>query len=160
MTPGDRAAQRPLSLGQVTGAPAEIDRPLESIEDRRRAEGPDAGGGQLDRQRQPGETDRDPADRRSRVVGEHEVRTVRKGTILEERDARIHAQGRDRIATFAADPHQLPARDQKVHVRSGSHQARDDVRGIREQLLQVVDDQEHRSLAEMPAQDLRDRQLG
>ena len=81
------AAQRPLPLGQVARPAGEVEAPAEPLEDRRRAHEPDPGGGELDRQRQAVEALADRPDRGQRVLVEDEVRAMRPGAVLEQRDA-------------------------------------------------------------------------
>ena len=87
VAPGDGAAQRPLALGLVARPAREVEAPAEPLEDRRRAHDPDAGRGELDRQREAVEALADRPDRGQRVLAEDEVGAVRTGAIDEQGDA-------------------------------------------------------------------------
>ena len=65
--------------------------------------------------------------------------------VVEERDARRDVERRDRIAALAGDPQQLPARDEDPQVRRGPDEPARPVGAGRQELLEVVEDEEHRS---------------
>ena len=148
MAPGDRPAQRSLALRQVAGAAAEVEAPAEAFEDHRRAEDPDPGRCQLDRQGQSAEPIRDLADRGEGVVTEHEVRPMDPRPVDEQAHAGRDVQRRHGVPALPADPQQLPARRQYPQVRRVSNDPGDDLRALGQELLQVVQDEQRRSFAE------------
>src|SRR6185436_6012148 len=122
-------AQRPLSLGQISRPGGEIQGPAEPIEDLRRAQGADAGGGELDREREAAETLADRPDRGGSLIAEDQAGPVGPGPFLEELDARGGVQWRNRVALLAADPQQLAARGEHAQVRRGPDERRDGLGG-------------------------------
>jgi hypothetical protein len=160
VAPGDRAAERPLALRQVPCAAREIEAPAQTVEDLAETERADAGGGELDRERQPAEPLADRPDRREPFVGQDEVGPVRPGALHEQRHASRRVQRRDGMAAFAGDTQELPARDEHVQLRGRPHEGRDGLRAGREELLQVVEHEERCSIVQVRAQDVSDRLLG
>ena len=74
--------------GRSRAPPAEVEAAAEPLEDRRRAQEPDPGGGELDREREAAEALADRPDRgRARRRSSDEVRAMRAGAIHEQGDA-------------------------------------------------------------------------
>ena len=112
----------------------------EPLEDERRTQRADPSRGQLDRQRQATEPLADGADGGRGLVAQDEVGALGSRPVLEERDARGHVEWWHAMAQLARHPEQLAARHQEPEARGAAQQARHDVGGGRQQLFQVVED--------------------
>ena len=147
VAPGDRAAQRPLPLRHVARARRRgrgCDRAA-----RGSAPGSAAGSGpprarwpaagRRAARRSPGSR---PASRR-RATGPGRCARARS---IEEGDAGIDVERRDRVAALAGDPQQLAAGDEQPQRRAPPGRAPATMSAPRrEQLLEVVEDEQHRS---------------
>ena len=140
VAPGDRPAQRALSLGQVARAAGEVEAPAEPLEDRRRAHDPDAGRRELEREREPVEAFADRPDRRPsrprrrRGPGGASGRDPRTG-----RCPPSTSSGGIGCPRSPGDPQQLPARHEQAQVRCSADEPGHDVGAGRQELLEVVE---------------------
>ena len=168
VAPCDGATQGLLTGGEVAGPPGEQGKLVtESVQDGLRAQDPDPGGGQLDGQRQAVKLDADLGDRRCVLIvhGEFgsdghgsldkEGHRLELGELLQVRKMpRIRqAERRDGILPFAVHPERTPARGEDRQVRGARQQVSDLRRGDGD-LLEVVEHQEERAVAEVLGQPL------
>ena len=160
VAPGDRAPQGPLPLRRIAGARRQVEAVTELLEDLGGLHEADASRRELDGQRQAAEPLADRPDGRPGVVAQLQVGPVQVGKAFEEGDAGIDVERRHRIAALPADPQQLAAGDDGRQRRRRADESGDDVRGGREQLLEVVEDEQQDPIAEVQAEDLADRRLG
>ena len=72
----------------------------------------------------------------------------------------VDVERRDRVPAFTGDAQQLPARDEEAHVRGPAREAGHDVRAGRQELFQVVEHEERRSIAEVGVEGIADGSLG
>ena len=169
--PLHRGPQGALPLGQVHRAgPERIQRGRQPVQQRGRVQQPGAGGGQLDRQRQALQPPADLRHRRRVALGEgkagphragpvHEQRHRRRGRHLRDRGgARIgrQRQRRHRVLPLGAQPQHRAAGGQDRHPRAAGQQLAQ-VGGDLDHLLQVVQDQQPRAVAERLGQRLQRR---
>jgi hypothetical protein len=85
VAPADGVAQRPLPRRQVAGTTGQYPQPVsQALQEDGGREELDAGGGQLDRERQPVEPPADLGDRRRRLVGDGEVVPGLPGAVDEQ----------------------------------------------------------------------------
>ena len=71
-----------------------------------------------------------------------------------------HVERRDRVPAFTADAQQLTARHEQAHVRRPAREAGHDVGAGRQELFQVVEHEERRSIAEVGVEGIADGSLG
>ncbi len=137
--PLDRRSQRPLALGEIArSAGQQRQAMLEPFEDLRRGEGLDAGGRELERQREVVEATADLGD--SLVGLEVGLHGSRPGK--EEADPFLVNERRHRVLLLTGYMQRLPARDEEVEVRAGGKQLRN-VGCCLHDLLEVVEEAEH-----------------
>ena len=136
VAPGDRRPERPLPLGSVA-APAGQDgqRALEPGEQLVGWQEARPGRGQFDGQWEAVETAADLADGRLRFCGE--------GPLAEQLDGVGSRQGQDRVLALAVDPERSARRQQQPQVRTGRDEHGERPGRSRQQLLQVVEQQQH-----------------
>ena len=154
--PVDRRPERLLPFGGVdTAADEQVEAIRQPFPDGRRAEEIGAGGGQLDRERQPIERLADRGDVRGGAVVDVEVRVDGEGTSEEQLHRRMRGdlggaggldgwecEGRYRPRQLPRQPERTPARRQDPHVRRGSqHRRRQLTRGDQHVLARVQDQQ-------------------
>ena len=152
--PVDRGTQRRVTLNRTTGATGQkAETLIQTLGDLRRAEHPDSGRGQFDRQRDPVEADHDLHHRGRVLLGELEV-TAHRGGALHEQPARLAAHDHDRIGArrdrerrhpdhvLTRDAQRLTARRQDRYRRTSARELDDQRRRRREEMLAVVDDEE------------------
>ena len=84
---------------------------------------------------------------------------MRTGAIDEQGDAGAHVERRDRVPAFPGDAQQLPARHQQAHVRCPAREPGDDVGAGRQELFEVVEHEERRSIAEVRVERIADGSL-
>ena len=89
-----------------------------------------------------------------------EVRPLRSRAVDEQRDRALAVEGRDGVPPFAGDAQELAAGHQRPQARSRPNQSSHDPGRRREQLFQVVEDEEHRPIAQVGAQRLACRPVG
>ena len=70
-----------------------------------------------------------------------------------------HVERRDRVPAFPADAQQLPARHEQAHVRRAAREAGHDVGAGRQELFEVVEHEERRSIAEVGVERIADGSL-
>ena len=97
----------------VAAALEEVESLAEPVEDLRGREDARAGGGELERERQVVEA---PAELGDRLV------RLEARALAEELDSLRLGERRHRVLDLAADPQQLPARDQELQVGAGLEQ--------------------------------------
>ena len=171
VAPGDRAAQRPLALGQVArGRGQQLQAMLQALQDRVRGEDLDACGRQLDRERQALERGADPGDGGRVLVRDAEVRPDGERPRDEEPDRLVLAErgrvpgpdlrrqprrlergevarvrgGREprhRVLLLAGDVQGAPARRHDREAGAGAQELRHE-RGRRDHVLEVVEDEQ------------------
>ncbi len=189
VAPGDRSAQRLLTLGQVAcPGRQDVQLVIEPDEDRVGAEQLDPGGGQLDRERHAVEPCADRGDGRRVLVGDAETRADRDGTLDEQADRGVLAergqvdgprsatevhplqagllarvgrrrQARDLVLLLARDVQHGAAGDDRLDLGCRPQQVGDD-RGGRDDLFEVVEDQQQTLVPEPVGQRLVDRSRG
>ena len=113
---------------------------------------PDARGRELDRQRQAAEPLADRPDRGARCRRPGQVGPVQVGEALEQGDAGVDVERRHRIAALPADPQQLAAGDDGRSATARRGRVGRRVRGGRQQLLEVVEDEQQDPIAKVGAQ--------
>ena len=146
--PLDRRPQRPLALGCVAGAAGQKRQaPLEPVADLRRREGLHACRRKLERERQVVQA---PADLRDRTVG-LEVRLDRLCPREEEVDALLGGERGHRVLLLTCDMKGLAAGHEQVEPRAGAEQTGDVGRRFG-QVLEVVEEQQHRVVPDVLAQ--------
>ena len=186
VAPGDRAAERLLARGQVARAGGQdVELVVEPGQDRVGRQDLDPRGGQLDRQRHAVQPGADGGDRRGVLVGHREARADRDGAFDEQPDGRVLAerdrvddprlaaeveplepahlarvrrrrQARDRVFLLARDVEDGAARDDGLDVRRGPQEVGHD-RGRRDDLLEVVEDEQQALVAQPVGERLGDR---
>ena len=145
VAPVDGCAEGALAFGQISGAAGQKRQALlEPLEDLPGRECLHARGGQLEREGQLVEA---ATDLRDGLVGP-EVGLDRPCSGQEEADALLVDEGRHRVLLLAPDVQRPPARHEHVEVGTGGEQA-GDVGGRRDDLLEVVEEQEHRSIGDV-----------
>ena len=70
-----------------------------------------------------------------------------------------HVERRDRVPAFTGDAQQLPARHQQAHVRCTARETGHDVGAGRQELFEVVEHEERRSIAEVGVERIADGSL-
>ncbi len=132
MAPLDRGSQRALAGGRITRAAGqEVEAAAEPLEDRRGRERAGAGGGELDRERQPVEPAADLGD--CGVVGVGDA-----GAAHKQLDRGLRRQRRQRHLALLGQPQRGLARDQHGHSRRPAQEVADRGRGV-DELLEVVE---------------------
>ena len=94
---------------------------------------------------QPAEPLRDRPHRRHPVRVEDEVRARRPRAVEEQRHAGLGPERRHPVLVLARDPQHLAARRQHPQLGRAPDQVRDALRDGRQQLLEVVEDEQRRS---------------
>ncbi len=89
-----------------------------------------------------------------------EVRPLRSRAVDEQGDGPFAVEGRDGVPAFAGDPQEFAAGHQRPQAGSRPDQTSHDPGRRREQLFEVVQDEEHRPLAQVGAQGLARRPVG
>ena len=145
VAPLDRGPQRPLALREVDRSLHLQREPLvEGGEDLRRREHDEAGGDELDRQRQPVEAPADLAYGGERVLAEHDA--AGRGELGEELGGVVDRERVERKDVLARKPQRDTARDEELHVGSSVEDLRH-VPGRGGEMLEVVEhDERARSL--------------
>ena len=172
VAPFDRRPEGLLALGHVAGRAAEeLEAAAEPVAQRLRREQAEAGGRELDRERQAVEPAADLGDRRGVVVGHVEVGAHGAGAVDEQLDRldrlqlgrgdpvpdrRRQAERRHGIDVLDADVERLAAGDQQLHLRAlveqlGRHP------GGRRHLLEVVEHEQDLPLAQAVGELVPDR---
>ena len=132
---------------------------VEVVEDLRGAEGAHPRGGQLDGERHPVEPARDLGDRHEIAVVQLDPWVGGDGPFREQPcgggGRAVRVQWRYRLALLAFDAERLPAGCEHPQRGRGVEQSLDEGRGRLEQVLAVVDDQQHVA----PGQVVRDAHL-
>ena len=132
---------------------------VEVVEDLRGAEGAHPRRGQLDRERHPVEPARDLGDRHEITVVQLDPGVGGDGPFREQPcgggGRAVGVQWRNRFALLAFDAERLPAGREHPQRGRGVEQSLDQRRGRLEQVLAVVDDQQHVA----PGQVVRDAHL-
>ena len=158
VAPGDRATQRPLALGQVARAAGEeVEARRQPLEDRppartsgsapRRARW--RAGGPRDGRRWPGP----PPGRRRRA----RRRAGRGGRGRGRAGRRRRVERRDPVLVLTGDPQALATGDHDPQTRRRAQELGDVGRGVRQQLLEVVEDEQRDERLEVRPERLRDR---
>ena len=161
VAPGDRAPQRPLPFGQVARpAGQQVDRVLQPLEDPGRREDLHARRGELDRERQALETRGDRADRIGLVSGGLEVGSNEAGPVDEQRLGLQAAERRHRVLLLAGDPERLARRGQDPDPGRRADEGGDRPGGRRQELLQVVEDEQQAAAGEVRLYELGGRPVG
>lgn len=159
--PVGNAAPRPRR--ELEAVPRAFEHLVEAV-------GPHLGRGELEGQREPVEGQADLGDRAGVGHGDPEVREGRANAGDEQRDARHrgqlrhrrqparigHGQREDRQQLLARHREGRPAGGDHAHPRAAGQQP-GDVVGRVEQVLDVVQHQQHAPLAQVPAQGDRQR---
>ena len=174
VAPVDRLAQRLLASRQVARSAAEEgESAAQPAEDRLGAEEARLRRRELDRQRQPVETNDDLGDRRDIGRGDREVRSDGHRPLEEQGDPlvlreRLHRRQVRRVGdperwngmlVLAMHVEHGPARHEDAQARSSRQQVDDDRRRV-EDLLEVVEDEEDVAVAEIAPERLDHRPVG
>ena len=145
--PVDRRPQRGLprrQVGEATGRGEEAEPVAEAGEEIGRAQQPDPGGGQLDRQRQPVQMPAYLGNDRAVLFGQREAMTGRRGALDEQLDRVVlRLQRFDRPDPLTVDAEGLTTRRQDVHRLGRMQQLGADRGDVGEKVLTVVDHQQH-----------------
>lgn len=157
VAPRDGIAQRPLPVGQVAGPAGQKLKPaLEAGDHRFRLKQLDAGGGELDRERQAVQTSADLPHRAGVLGAQTEIRPRRLRALHEERNRREHAQGiavdgvaaqmgnrerHHRELVLAGEAQHRPARDQHLQRGAGLQQIADEGGRVEHVLESIQDEQ-------------------
>ena len=162
VAPGDPGAHGPQPFRDVLRAVGEQgEAAAEPGQQRLRRQHGHPGGRQLDRQRQAVQAPADLHHRGRVLVGQHDGRAHRRGSLDEEPDGLVldqrrcrhrpggirERQRRDGQDVLTGDPQQRAARDQQRDARAADHQI-DQNRPGGEDVLEVVEDQEQAPRAE------------
>jgi hypothetical protein len=140
VAPVERRPHRALPLGQVAGTLAED--VVEAGQQRNGVEERGRRRSELDGERQPVEAPADVGDRVVLVGGAREASTRRGRARVEELDAGVVGEGLDADDVLGPDAERRPARREHDELRAVRRQGRE-VRGRVEDLLEVVEQQEH-----------------
>jgi hypothetical protein len=167
--PGDRVAQRLLTSGQIARPAGQQRQPLlQAGQEDVGGEMADPRRGQLDRQRQAVQTPTDLGDGGAVRLRQHEVEANGLGAVDEEAHrvalgqlrgwaGRVgEGQRRHGDDPLHGEAQRLAAGDQRPQPGTGRQQARDQRRRL-DDLLEVVQDQEQRLVAQGCGQPLDDR---
>ena len=158
VAPVDRRAERLLALRAVARARGEeLERVVEAVAQSFRSEQADARSGELEREWESVEA---PADLRDRfgVILTTEARARRLGAGREERDGIGCGQRLDGIEALSGDAERNATRDEKLEPRAAGDQRGHVGRGV-DDLLEVVEDEEHAPIADERGDAVDDRAL-
>ncbi len=160
VAPRDGAAERSLALGQVACPATEVQAPVEPVQDLAGRQDPHARRGELQREGQAAEPFRDRAHGGERVVAEREVRSVGSCPVEEQGRALVGVERRHVVGPLAADPEQLAARHEHMHLWRSPDETGNQIGHRGQQLLEVVEHEQGRALAEVTPERLARCSLG
>ena len=145
-----------LALGQVACAAGEQrQRVVEPVDHRLGRQDARTGGGELERERRAVERSADRVDGRRVLVGHREVGLDGPGPLHEQVGGHGRGKRAEVDALLAADPQQDPARGE--HGDRGGPEQRTERRGGVDDLLDVVEHQQHATVAQCDDDPLRER---
>ena len=101
------------------------------------------GRGELDRERKAIEALTECADRRARRSRRFERRRDRACALHEQRDGIVELERRERPEHLAGDHQRLAARRQDAQLAAAADEILDHLRGLGDDVLTVVEDQQH-----------------
>ena len=161
MAPGDGPTQRSLALGQVARpAGEEVEARRQPLEDRLGPEHADPCRGQLDRERQTFDPVDDRADGHQVGLAADRIRPNEARAVEEELHPALRIERLHAILVLTRDPEPLAAGDDDAQSRRRPDECRDVRRGLGEQLLEVVEDEQRDERLEMRLERPRDRDAG
>ena len=151
-----------MALGCVARPPGQQRQPpVEALEQHRRGERAHAGGGELDREREPVEAPADLGDDLAVAVPEREVRPHLAGSAHEERLGVGRGEGRHGQLLLVPQPQRRPRGRDHGQIGGGREQSRDERSGL-QHVLEVVDAEQQLTIRHERLQgvlDLRARRL-
>ena len=161
VAPADRALKRSLPLGKVAGAAGQqVQAGLQSGKDGRWTEGSNPRRRQLDRQRQTFQAVNDALDVGEVIVVRDGVWPQETRSIHEEADPVRRIQRWDLVLVLTRYPQDLPTRDDDPQTRRAAQQIGDVAGGLRQELFEIVEDQQGIDRPEVRLKGSRDRHAG